>query len=290
VTPSGVLLSCLDALAYAGPSAGSAAAAAAASTVAEGDLPPAHHHRHAAADPHQHPQPYPQQGAPRSTWPSPKSSRFEDRSISGDAAAAGAGAGTAAGQLADLTSTPPRSVGAATSMSISVSGGGGGGGGNAVSGGGGGDGASGSRSLPTARSGSVSTAAMAAAEEDGDAAAAGGGAVAKMRVDDVNDDGNEISGIGLGGAEEAAANALGIGAEWGAAAGADAGAEEVEEVELSPGAAVWWGSPAPDVTLGAVAPGCVALVRRNQRRIMILGVVSAAGQEYQPAGGSDGGG
>ncbi|GIL86764.1 hypothetical protein Vretifemale_14997, partial [Volvox reticuliferus] len=55
----------------------------------------------------------------------------------------------------------------------------------------------------------------------------------------------------------------------------DAGGTSTSAVEadVSHGGVAWWSATAPDITMGAVAPGCVVLVRRLDRRLTVLGVV-----------------
>ncbi|GLI69293.1 hypothetical protein VaNZ11_013866 [Volvox africanus] len=57
------------------------------------------------------------------------------------------------------------------------------------------------------------------------------------------------------------------------------------EAEVSHGGVAWWNATALDVTTGAVAPGCVVLVRRLDRRLTVLGVV-----QQTTSGGGDGSG
>ncbi|EFJ42800.1 hypothetical protein VOLCADRAFT_97017 [Volvox carteri f. nagariensis] len=69
--------------------------------------------------------------------------------------------------------------------------------------------------------------------------------------------------------------------------GGGGGASAPAEAEVSPGGVGWWSAAAPDITLGSVAPGCVALVRKLDRRITVLGVVQR-GSLGGGGGGGDG--
>ncbi|GIL51538.1 hypothetical protein Vafri_7510 [Volvox africanus] len=65
----------------------------------------------------------------------------------------------------------------------------------------------------------------------------------------------------------------------------DGASTSAVEAEVSHGGVAWWNATASDITTGAVAPGCVVLVRRLDRRLTVLGVV-----QQTTSGGTDGSG
>ncbi|GLC69888.1 hypothetical protein PLESTF_000891700 [Pleodorina starrii] len=256
VTPSGILLASLDLLSSPGLPAAAAITATitAATRPSSGSVPP---------DDADGPSGGGGSGGgwdaplPRSTWPSPKSSRFEDRNpAEQQLPPATASEGEAGAAAAGPRPPPPPPAAAPT-----ASGGGGGSRGPSLSG---------------YSSMAEGIGAMALASDmqvdDGETHGSVRGAAAATPLyppppPPPADDDDVVSQEPTSAAAAAAAGRLASGGGGGAAAPAPAEAE----AEVWHGGAAWWSAAAADITLGAVAPGCVALVRRLDRRVTVRG-------------------